>query len=96
MRHFVVAWSWFDIEHEESHVIYRAVVDAKQRVLAEVEAKSLIPQVIFRHNIITKWPADLVPEDIEVSVKPLDEWLNSMKNNAEMLRTVNIHPEEED
>ncbi len=96
MKSFFVTWSWYDHGHEMSHTVCRAIISAKQRVLAEIEAKSLIPQAIAIHNSTGAHPDDLIPADIEVSVKPLEEWIDQLKNNADLIRNVDVCPAEED
>lgn len=95
MRDFFVVWSIFDHDFETSHTICRAVLPGVNQTVVEVQAKSLVPQVVKKHTGHGSFPRDVIQSEVEVSVRPLETWINELRATGQELPNVNMFDEDD-
>lgn len=96
MKDFYVVWSVYDHDWEISNTICRAVLSAANQTLVEVQAKSLILQVVKKHAVHGGFPQGVVESEVEVSVRPLETWISELRATGQDLPNVTVSNEDDD
>lgn len=96
MKDFYVCWFVYNDDHETSDVIYRAVLSVVNQTTVLVQAGSLTPQVLKLHTDNENLPRDVVVGDIEVSARPLADWIAKLRDDGKTLPHVNLHDDTEE
>lgn len=95
MKEYYVVWSIFDHEMDDSHTLCRAILLGDTTAEVQHRADTLGPYAItwFRNNIDSRL-FDIDPAAVEVTLRPLDEWLAEQRAIGNELPT--LAPDEED
>lgn len=90
MKDFFVVWQYRD-RMDECLTLYRAILRGANETVVLVQASSLAPQVIHYHNNSDRFATkdDLTVGDIEVTVRPIDDWIAELRKSGEDLPNIN-------